>query len=90
MPLAKKLAETTSEVVDGTPFVPFDVQTREIYGWITFSAKASGGSLIDGFIWGKLTLQEYPGFSKDATKPVLRFQKLDSTLNSLTPTNVTS
>ena len=79
-----------AEIVDGTAFKPFDVQTREIFGWINFQARGGGNTLLDGFIWGKLTLQDYPGFSKDATKPVLRFQVLESTLNQLTPASITT
>lgn len=89
-PVYRLLFGSAAEIVDGTPFIPFESSKREIKGWISITSKSGGQTKFEMLIWGKLTLQEYPGWSKDATKPVLRFQKLDSPLNTATPTNITT
>lgn len=81
----------SGKIVNGTPFKPWDVSDRSIYVVLRIGAKGGGNDLIDGtasFIYGKLTLQDYPGWSRETTRPVVRFQKLDSTLNSFTPQNI--
>jgi len=75
-------------IVDGTAFTPFEDTRREIRCWLHLQAKSNGNTNIDMFQYGKLTLEEYPGWSKDYTKPQLKFQRLSSPLNEITPSAI--
>lgn len=73
---------------DGTDTIPFAASVRQIEGWAIVRGTSRNPDAEDRIVlalWCKLSLKEYPGWSKDVTKPVVRLEVLANPLNVLTP-----
>jgi hypothetical protein len=73
-----------SVIVAGTAQEPHAAHTRQVNGWLKIQGRKLSGS--DEFImdwWAKLTLADKLTMNDKTLRPVLRFQKLTSTLNTV-------
>lgn len=62
---------------------------RSITGWVRLRGKARGGTdIVLTKIEVKLSLKEYPGWTKDTTYPVVRFEVIDNALNDMIDTDI--
>jgi hypothetical protein len=78
-----------AEIVDGVAQMPFASTKRYIEGWLKVTAKGDDGvDRIDMRVWGRLSLDANPKWSKDPTKPALNFQVLYSAIATVTPTSI--
>ena len=76
-------------LVEGEAQTPFTVKDRKIRCWIHFQGRAQDGE--DRFIaalYGDLRLDAAPKWSKDPTKPAVRFEIVRSTIQSVVPGDV--
>lgn len=83
----------TAEIAEGVAQMPFAQANRHIEGWLKVQAVAdvdNGGDRIVAKIWGRLSIDSNPKWSKDATKPAMKFQALYSPIATLTPTSITT
>ena len=74
----------SSVIVAGTAQEPHAAKTRTVNGWLKIQGRKLSGT--DEFImdwWCKLSLAEKLTMNDKTLRPVLRFQKLTSTLNTV-------
>lgn len=77
------------KITNGTAQTPFASKVRFIDGWLRVQAKAQDGlDRVVMNVWGRLRLDENPKYSKDPTKPGLKFQVLYSSIAEVTPENI--
>ena len=76
-------------IADGVVQIPFSTARRYIDGWVKIDAFGDDGvKRINMLVWGRLTVDAAPKWSKDATKPALKFQKFYSAISTVTPTAI--
>lgn len=62
---------------------------REITGWLRLRGVGPNGeALVVAKIEVKMRLENYPGWSKDATFPEVKLEVINNTLNDLIDSNV--
>lgn len=70
-----------NKIVNGTPQTPFGSKKRYVEGWLIFEQRAGDGvTKMNAAIYGRLRLDAAPKWSKDPTKPAVRFEKRYSSI----------
>lgn len=88
-PFWRLLLGLNNEIVNGTAQTPLANNQRYIEGWLKVQGRADDGSdRIVMNIWGRLSLDANPKWSKDPTKPALKFQKLYSSIATVEPADI--
>ena len=88
-PYWRMLLGTSAALVDAAAQKPFEKSRRHIQGWLKVVGTGDDGvDRITLQIWGRLSIDSNPKWSKDASKPALKFQKIDSTLNTVLPAGI--
>jgi hypothetical protein len=83
--LVHELLFGTGEITAGSATTPFANETREIFGWLrVHGIDKTGDDYCHAYLWGKVTLQTPPSFSREYAKPVLRFQHVGGTGDTIT------
>lgn len=78
-----------NEIEDGTAQTPFAKKRRKINGWMKFQLRGDDGSdRVVMNVWGRLELDENPKYSKDPTKPGLKFTIEYSSIATLEPDGI--
>ena len=72
------------EIADDTEQEPFEVRDRRLLGWLHLLGRLRGGDvLVKADLWVECRLQENPPWSKEPTRPALRFQVIGNALNGV-------
>ena len=88
-PYWRMLLGLNNKIVDGTAQTPFANKRRYIEGWLKIQGRAQDGAdRVVMNIYGRLTINDNPKWSKDATKPALKFQKLYSSIATVEPNGI--
>lgn len=88
-PVWRMMLGLNAQIVNGTAQTPFANGKRYIEGWLKVQGRADDGTdRIVMNIWGRLSLDANPKWSKDPTKPALTFQKLYSAIATVEPTSI--
>ena len=88
-PFWRMLLGLRNEIQNGVAQTPLDEKRRYIDGWLKVQARADDG--VDRLvmnIYGRLSLDANPKWSKDPTKPALSFQKLYSAVATVEPNGI--
>ena len=66
--------------------VPYEQTRRWVEGWLKIQARGQDGvDRIVMDVWGRLNIDENPKWSKDVTRPSLKFQVIPSPVALITP-----
>ncbi len=88
-PIWRMMMGLTAEAVDGVEQVPFSDTQREIFGWLKVQGRGRDGrDRIVMNVYGKITLNSSLQWSRNVTRPELRFQVLSSPIATLTPDGI--
>ena len=88
-PIERMIWGKSGAVVDGAAFTPFAKKDRFVKGWLHFQLREGGGSdVIVAALYGKMRLDAAPKWSKDPTKPAVRFEILYSPIMSAMPAGI--
>jgi hypothetical protein len=88
-PIFRMIWGLTAPVEDGTPVAPFANKDRFVKGWLNFTLRGQDGQdRIVAALYGKLRMDANPTWSKDPTKPAVKFQVLYSPIAAIVPDQV--
>ena len=88
-PFWRLLMGTPAAIVDDATQVPFSEPRRYVEGWLKIQGVGDDGNdRIMLHVWGRLSIDSNPKWSKDATKPALKFQKFFSSASTILPTGI--
>jgi hypothetical protein len=85
-PIWRMILGVKAKLVNGTPQTPFANKDRFVEGWLNIEQRAQDGvarTLM--VIYGRLKIDANPSWSKDPTKPSVRFEILTSSIASVEP-----
>lgn len=75
-----------AKLANGTPVSPFVKKDRFVRGWINIQLRAEDGTdRMVAALWGKMRLDANPVWSKDASKPAIRFEVVRSPIAAIEP-----
>lgn len=78
-----------NKIVDGVAQTPFNEKRRKIRGWLKVQGRGNDGSdRVIMNVYGDISLDANPKWSKDPTKPGLKFQKVYSPISTVEPNGI--
>lgn len=78
-----------SKIEDGVEQTPFANPNRYVEGWINFQLRGQDGAdRVVVALYGRIRLDANPKWSKDPSKPAIKFEILRSSIQSILPDGV--
>ena len=88
-PYWRMLLGVRDKIVNGTAQTPFAEKSRIIEGWLKIQGRAQDGSdRVVMNVYGQLSINDNPKWSKDSTKPALKFKRLYSSIATVEPNGI--
>lgn len=88
-PIERLIWGASAAIVDQTQFTPFAAKDRFIAGWLHLQLREQGGTdTVVAALYGKLRLDAAPKWSKDPTKPAVKFEILYSSVATVLPDGI--
>lgn len=88
-PFWRLLLGLSAEIADSVAQTPFNNGRRYIEGWLKVQGRGDNGvDRIVMNVWGRLSIDANPKWSKDPTKPALKFQKQYSSIATVEPDSI--
>lgn len=90
-PIHRLVLGKQGKIVDGQAFTPFAARDRSVTGWLLFQLRGDDGNdRAVMALYGKMRLDAAPKWSKDPTKPAVKFEIITSTIQTAMPGGITA